>query len=254
MYNVYHQTTIYIATDNHDRARPVQRIMKKETDLPFETEQDGGPLPQKKSRRATARLPQAQRRAQILGKAYDFFAEHGLTAQTRALADACGISQRLLYSVFPNKAALIDALYETEIEGRFKAIWFVQLKDRSATVEQRLTEFYREYYNGVLQRRWLALFLHAALAEVTMAPAYAAKILSHLHEVIVEEAAHEAGLRLPEEIGQKREIGAILHGAISHLAIRRHIYQDASPVPVDSAIALSVKSFLGGLPAILPRA
>ena len=56
-------------------------------------------------RRATARLPAAERRAQIQAKAFEFFSEYGLTAQTRALAEACGVSQRLLYSAFPNKAA-----------------------------------------------------------------------------------------------------------------------------------------------------
>src|SRR6476661_8413391 len=66
-------------------------------------------------RRATTRMPAAERRAQILAKAFEFFSEYGLTAQTRALAEACGVSQRLLYSVFPNKAALINAVYEAEI-------------------------------------------------------------------------------------------------------------------------------------------
>ena len=82
-------------------------------------------------------MPAKERRAQILEKAFDFFSENGLTAQTRALADACGVSQRLLYSVFPSKANLISAVYEAEIAGPFKAIWFVQLRDRQVPLEER---------------------------------------------------------------------------------------------------------------------
>ena len=139
-------------------------------------------------RRATVRMPAAERRAQILNKAFEFFAEYGLTAQTRALAEACGVSQRLLYSVFPNKSALINAVYETEIAGVFKAVWFVQLRDRSKSMEQRLNEFYREYYGAVLTRRWMRLFLYASLAEVEMAPTYIASIVMQLLETVMEEA------------------------------------------------------------------
>lgn len=208
----------------------------------------------RRERRPTARLPLAERRAQILQKAYEFFSEYGLTAQTRALADACGVSQRLLYSVFPNKAALLSAVYESEIAGPIKAVWFVQLKERSKPVEQRLCEFYREYYDCILTRRWLRLFLYASLAEAEMAPTYIAGIVKHLLEIIVDEAAHEAGLRAPGEPERMQEIGWILHGAISHLAIRRHIYHDANPIAAADVVDLHVKSFLGGLKALLPQA
>jgi len=116
-------------------------------------------------RRPTARLPAAERKAQIQAKAFEFFSEYGLTAQTRALAEACGVSQRLLYSAFPNKAALINAVYEAEIAGPFKAIWFVQLRDRKVPLADRLNNFYGEYYDTILTRRWLRLFLYASLAE-----------------------------------------------------------------------------------------
>ena len=210
--------------------------------------------PAKKARKPTVRMPQAERRAQILSKAFEYFSENGLTGQTRALADACGVSQRLLYSVFPNKAALLTALYETEIAGPIKAIWFVLLKDRSKPVEQRVTEFYHDYYQLILTRRWLRLFLYASLAEGTMAPTYISRIVSNLLEMMVDEAAHEAGLSSPDDPALKQEIGWTLHGAVSHLAIRRHIYHDANPNDTRKVISLHVKSFLAGLKAILPAA
>ena len=208
-----------------------------------------------KARRPTARMPQAERRAQILGKAYEYFSENGLTGQTRGLAEACGVSQRLLYSVFPNKAALLDAVYEAEIAGPIKADWFVLLKDRGMTAEQRLTTFYHQYYEVILTRRWLRLFLYASLSgEVTMAPTYIARIVTSLLEIMVDEAAHEAGLRTPDDPALKQEIGWTLHGAVSHLAIRRHIYGDANPYDPKPVITMHVKTFLAGLKAVLPAA
>ena len=226
--------------------------MKAKSDLLTSIRQKRDPAKTGKVRRATVRMPAAERREKILKKAFEFFAEYGLTAQTRALAEVCGVSQRLLYSVFPNKSALINAVYETEIAGVFKAVWFVQLRDRSKSVEHRLNEFYREYYDTVLTRRWMRLFLYASLAEVEMAPTYIASIIMHLLETVMEEAVYEAGLRLPHDRAQLQEIGWILHGAVSHLAIRRHIYHDKTPFDIEKVIALQVKSFLGGLKAILP--
>lgn len=215
------------------------------TRAPAETKPAGG------KRRATTRMPAAERRAQIQAKAFEFFSEYGLTAQTRALAEACGVSQRLLYSAFPNKSALINAVYEAEIAGPFKAIWFVQLRDRSVPLAERLTNFYREYYDTILTRRWLRLFLYASLAEVEMAPTYIAAIIRTLLTTVVEEAAFEAGQKPPKDPGLMQEIGWILHGNISHLAIRRHVYRDAGTVDVSKVIGLHVTAFLATVPVLL---
>lgn len=207
--------------------------------------------PPRGGRRVTARMSAAERRAQVLSKAYDFFSEYGLTAQTRALANACGVSQRLLYSLFPSKAALIQAVYESEIAGVFKAHWFVLLRNRAQPVEQRLEAFYADYYDSVLTRRWLRLFLYASLAEVEMASTYIAELITHLLETVVQEACAEIGMRPPRDKALQHEIGWILHGTVSHLAIRRHIYRGESLLDERKVIALQVRSFLRGLPALL---
>jgi AcrR family transcriptional regulator len=213
------------------------------------------PAPAPRPRTAPAqRLPRHERREQILAKAYLHFSEHGLNAQTRALAESCGVSQRLLYSFFPSKAALIDEVYRTEIAGSFKAIWFVELQDRTVPIEARLQRFYTDYFQTVTTRRWLRLFLHASLADVAMAPAYIATIVTHMLGIVVAEAAHERGLRAPSDAARVQEIGWVLHGAISHLAIRRHVYGNANPMPADEVIALQVRVFLAGLDAVLPAA
>jgi AcrR family transcriptional regulator len=203
-----------------------------------------------KKRKATTRMPSSERRAQILDKAFDFFSEYGLTAQTRALADACGVSQRLLYSVFPNKASLINAVYEKNIAGPFKAIWLEQLRDRRLPLAMRLQVFYEEYYEKLLTRGWLRLFLYSSLAEVEFAPTYISDIIRRLLEAIAEEAAHEAGVELPSDRAMLQELGWVLHGNISHLAIRRHVYRDQTDVGVPKVIAMHVQAFLSAVPLI----
>ena len=84
-----------------------------------------------------------------------------------------------------------------------------------------------------------------------MAPTYIASIIMHLLETVMEESVHEAGLHVPQDHAELQEIGWILHGAVSHLAIRRHIYRDKTPLDVEKVIALQVKSFLAGIKFIL---
>ena len=192
------------------------------------------------------RLPRAEREAQILDTAADFFAENGLTAQTRRLAEECGVSQRLLYRFFPTKEELLEAVYREEILGQFRMSWFASLQDRSRPVESRLNDFYREYMDSVLTRRWLRLFLYASLAEAGMAPDYISAVVTQLMEVIVKEVAEEKGVALPDDKAALHEMGWTLHGAISHFAIRRHVYHTSQVLPEQKVIAMHVRTFMAG--------
>ena len=224
-------------------------LIKAKSELLADRRRNGKRRPQRKR---SERVSLQERRERILGQASEFFAEYGLTAQTRALADACGISQRLLYRCFPSKGALIQEVYRRDIAGPFQATWLARLEDRSRPVEERLKAFYLEYYDAVLTRRWLRLFLYASLAEIDMAPTYIAQVITRMLEVIVDEACAERGLRPPAKRELKHELGWVLHGAVSHLAIRRHIYANTNPTPVGEVIGLHVRVFLAGLAAALP--
>lgn len=192
------------------------------------------------------RLPYEERRGQILENAAEFFSEYGLTGQTRSLAAACGVSQRLLYRFFPSKAALLREVYNETILGPFKAVWLAQLTDRSKSVEERLNHFYRDYYRAILTRKWLRLFLYASLAESEMAPDYIAAIIKDLMETITRETAHEMDVELPEDPMIRHEIGWTLHGAVSHFAIRRHLYKASQEMPEDRVLAMHIAAFVHG--------
>lgn len=201
-----------------------------------------------------ARMPPAERKAMILARASEFFAEYGLTAQTRALAAACGVTQRLLYRYFPSKAALLDEVYQEAIVAPFKAVWLIQLKDRSRPIEQRLIDFYGSYFETVLTRKWLRLFLYASLAEARMAPDYNAAIVHELVETIVAEVAQAQRVELPRDSLLLREMGLALHGTVSHFAIRRHLYAASRQVSGQRVLALHVKVFLAGFSAMAAEA
>lgn len=209
------------------------------------------PLPAKK-RKTTPRLPKELRKTLVLNKAYDFFSEYGPSAKTRALADYCGVSQRLLYSLFPNKAALLSAVYASEISGPIKTSWFGLLTDRHQPIEQRLQDFYREYYDTILTRKWLRFFLFTSLEEGVVAPQFISEFVTQLVELIVTEVAIEKNLPLPaNQQPFLQELGWVLHGSISHLAIRSHIYDHQRSVEVNTVIDAHVQIFVAGFTAFL---
>ena len=215
----------------------------------------GSSRPKKAGKAAVvARMAPADRKAMILSRATEFFAEYGLTAQTRALASACGVAQRLLYRYFPSKAALLDEVYQQGIAAPFKAVWLVRLKDRTRPFEERLAEFYRNYSAEVLTRKWLRLFLYASLAEVRMAPDYIAAIILEMLETIVEEAAHDQQVELPRDPALLHEIGWVLHGAVSHFAIRRYLYAASQQISEDRVLALHMRMFVAGFAAAVAEA
>lgn len=197
----------------------------------------------------TRRMAPALRRQILLERATVFFAEHGMSAPTRALADACGVAQRLLYRYFPSKAGLLSEIYEQAILGPFKAVWLIRLADRSVSIEQRIGTFYEDYYQTVLSRRWIRLFLFGGLDGGNMAPAYIDQIIKQLVEVVVCEAAHSSDVALPQTPALRHEMGWLLHGAVSHLAIRQHVYGASQSVPTADILAIQIAAFLHGLPA-----
>lgn len=201
--------------------------------------------------KGTPRLDPAARRAMILEKAIAFFADYGLTAQTRALAQAIGVTQRLLYRYFPSKAQLLREVYDAAILSPFKALWLVQLTDRNQSIRQRLIAFYGDYSANVLTKRWLRLFLYASLGESDMAPEYIQAIVARLLETIAAETAHELGTELPEDVHLIHELAWVLHGSISHYAIRQHVYGASRSVEPADVVALNVDLFIAGFSAAL---
>ena len=79
-----------------------------------------------------------------------------------------------------------------------------------------------------------------------MSPAYISLIVFKLLDRSVPDAAHELKVALPKDPALLHEVGWTLHGAISHLAIRRHLYGASLDVAEQRVLALHVCGFLGG--------
>jgi AcrR family transcriptional regulator len=195
-------------------------------------------------------LPYEARRAQILEKAIEFFSEYGLTGQTRHLASACGVSQRLLYRYFPNKAALLDEVYREAIAKPFDEAWLDEFRLPTAPLRDRLVAFYTRYAGKVITRRWLRLFLYSSLGENPMARVYDDTVVRHILDVVIETAARDLGLALPARAAERRRLAWILHGAVVMSCIRVHVYGVSSETLLRREIAVFADSFVAGLSAV----
>jgi AcrR family transcriptional regulator len=197
------------------------------------------------------RLGREERKSLILETAAEYLSENGFPVRTRRLAAAAGISQRLIYYFFPNKQALIDEIYDRAIAGPFKMTWFADLKDRSRPIADRLRDFYMDYFETLLTRRWTRLLIYSSFSKQNMAPKYIQGIILRLLETIVEEVAADRRVILPKSKPIIHEIGWVLHGAVSHLAIRRHLFHANLNVPEDLVVNAQITAFLVGFASMV---
>ena len=121
---------------------------------------------------AVPRISREARERMIAQAAVMFFAEHGFDGQTRELARRLGITQPLLYSYFPNKAALIDRVYREVFLDRWKPQWQDRVADRSRPLPERLTRFYQDYANLILSYEWVRLFMFSGLKGLDITKRY----------------------------------------------------------------------------------
>lgn len=139
------------------------------------------------------RLSAAAREEQILRGAVDFFARHGLEAQTRELAAEIGVTHALLYHYFPTKQALIERVYETVIAGRWSAQWEALL-DGPGEVEDKLCTFYGEYLAAILTPEWLRIFMYSGMSDGLIPQRYFALLRERLFPRVLREARRAHGL------------------------------------------------------------
>ena len=141
------------------------------------------------------RLSPADRERQIIDGAIAYFSEVGFSGQTRELSKRLGITQPLLYRYFSNKQALIDRVYQTVFEGRWKQQWVELLEDRSVPFRDRLIEFYRQYSEATYRPDWIRINMHAGLSMPTLNQRYIKRVRRELMPVYCRELRHFCGIR-----------------------------------------------------------
>ena len=213
-----------------------------------------GPKPARRRRNLRA----AEREKMILESAIRFFAEHGFEGQTRELAKRVGITHSAIYRHFSSKEALIERVYEHVYLGSWQRHWAGIITDRSRPIEERLTQFYREYTDQIFKFDWVRIFIYAGLKSFDIDRRYLQVVMDTVGIPTLLEARHEFGLPAiqPAAISQReRELFWGLHGRFFYIAIRKFVYGVPSPDGAErhSVIADGVREFVCGARDVLTQ-
>ena len=205
-------------------------------------------------KRKNLRAP--EREKVILESAIRFFAEKGFEGQTRELAKRMGITHSAIYRHFPSKDALIERVYEHVYLGGWQPHWAALIKDRSQTLEARLTQFYCEYADKIFNFEWVRIFIFAGLKSFDINQRYLKIVMETVGAPALAEARQELGLPSVADrplTEREREAFWGLHGRIFYIAIRKFVY--GVPVPSDAnrpaIIRDDVQQFVVGVRAIM---
>ena len=185
---------------------------------------------------------------QLVAAAAEFFAEEGFRAPTRQLASRLGVTQALIYRYFPSKQALINRVFADVFVGDLSDDSMKRLLDSSESIEARLTAFYQTFANRFSKQR-LGLFLRAELDDQDLAAQYTRPLNQRILMPVISALRQEARLPPPARkpvIAAERELALMLHGAIVHLGMRKHIYGSSLPDALDDHISLYVTGFVPG--------
>ena len=203
---------------------------------------------------ARRRLPPAERERQIVDGAIRYFAEVGFEGQTRELARRLGITQPLLFRYFPTKDDLIDRVYQEVYLSRWKDEWSEGLKDRSLSLEDRLVRYYEDYAAAIFDYEWIRIFMFSGLKGEPINRRYLEIVRERILCVICAELRHDLGLPGPDELPVgKDEIDLYwsLQGSIFYVGVREWAYQEPAPKDISLYIGRTVRTFLGGIEAVL---
>ena len=198
------------------------------------------------------KLPSSDRREMILRQALDYFAANGFNASTRDLATAMGITQSLLYRYFPNKQALIEAVYDEVTLSRWNPFWEDIIKDRSKPLEVRLEEYYLDYAKLVLRHEWVRILIFAGFEKSGINDRLFKLLKERIFEPVVRECIAEycsdpEAFSANENVDLELELVWGLHASIFYIGMRKWVYATTMPKDVNATIIALVSSFLCGM-------
>ena len=201
------------------------------------------------------RMSGPEREQMIALEAVRFFAEVGFDGDTRELARRVGVTQSLMYKYFPNKAALIDRVYEEVYLGRWDPFWETVLRDRAKPLEERLVTLYTEYAKTALTWDWVRIFMFSGLRGAGINRRYLAVLRTRILEPVAAELRHELGLadvtQVPLSTAEIELIWGI-NARIFYFGQRRWIFDVPVEAPLDDMIRLTIRHFMAGARAVVP--
>ena len=196
------------------------------------------------------RMSTAERKRQILDRAIQFFAKHGIDGQLRNLTKELGVTHTLLYHYFPTKDALIQEVYKEVFESRWKPEWEDLLDDETLTPEEKFNAFYLDYSNTVLTYDFVRILIFSGLSDHSISDRFFELLRSRLLPRLIRETRKYCG-RPNTTKPTQRELEFLmgLHGGVFYIGMRRWIYGQAiyaaeSPDTEQEIIRDRVQSYL----------
>ncbi|BAL75262.1 TetR/AcrR family transcriptional regulator [Bradyrhizobium cosmicum] len=198
----------------------------------------------------------ADRERAIVDEAIRFFAERGFEGQTRELAKRMGITHSAIYRHFPSKEALIERVYQEVYLSRWSPDWGPMIRDRSQSLEARLTRFYLDYVERVFEYNWVRIFVFSGMKSFGITGRYLDIVRREIIEPAAAELRHD--LKLPDAKAhplseRETELFWGLHGRIFYLAIRKFIYETPIPSDLDAIVRDAVQTFMDGAKMTMPK-
>lgn len=177
---------------------------------------------------ARRRMSTTDRKRQILDRAIQFFAKHGIEGQLRNLTKGIGVTHTLLYHYFPTKDALIKAVYEDVFESRWKPEWEALLDEKKLSPEEKLNAFYIDYSNTVLTYDFVRILIFSGLSDHSISDRFFELLRSRLLPRLIRETRKYCGRNTRSKPSQRElELLMGLHGGIFYIGMRRWVYGQA---------------------------
>jgi AcrR family transcriptional regulator len=201
------------------------------------------------------RMKREDRDREIAKAAVAFFAEVGFDGDTRELARRLGVTQSLIFRYFPNKAALIERVYQEVYVGRWNPYWETIIADRSVPLQDRLVRLYKDYSRVSLTYDWVRIFMFSGLKGEDINTRYLKFLRSRILEPIAIEVRAELGLPTPEELPLKMseiELAWGINSRIFYLGQRKWIFNVPLDIELDQIIEHTIITYLSGAKTVVP--
>jgi len=201
------------------------------------------------------RMKREDRDREIAKAAVAFFAEVGFDGDTRELARRLGVTQSLIFRYFPNKAALIERVYQEVYVGRWNPYWETIIADRSVPLQDRHVRLYKDYSRVSLTYDWVRIFMFSGLKGEDINTRYLKFLRSRILEPIAIEVRAELGLPTPEELPLKMseiELAWGINSRIFYLGQRKWIFNVPLDIELDQIIEHTIITYLSGAKTVVP--
>lgn len=196
------------------------------------------------------RLKAAERRARIVRSSMDLFARRGFEAtRTRDIARAAGVSEAMVFKLFPDKESLYRAILEQRISDIERAMPLAELAESADPPDAFLTRMASAMLTRIeTDPSFLRLYLHSALEGHPLAAEFDRARGAGARKAVAGYLTRRPEMR--QAIDPDLAARAFL-GLVAWFALARNVFHEAvaSATPRDEIVRTIVAVFLDGVRA-----